>query len=174
VASASYILKEQQDRLFRVVSLLPLAIIRIKGRDVLENRTRAEIMEAIRNSAGMSVTDVARKLRISRSAAAWHLSLLERGGLVRKVRVGNLTLYYCGREWTKALLFGNRRRIVEHLMRKGPRGIREIAEELGISTETAKRNVDLLQSLGVLESRREGRKRIVFLSERFVRESLSL
>jgi predicted transcriptional regulator len=59
-------------------------------------------------------------------------------------------------------------------MKNGPKGIREIAEELGISTETAKRNVDLLQSLGIVESRKEGRKRVIALSNKFVRDFLTL
>lgn len=174
IASASYILKEQQDKLFRVLSPLPLAVIRIKGRDVLNNRRRVEIIDILRRSAGMSADEIARMLGISRTAVIWHLSLLERSGLVNSMKVGRSTIYYCGREWTKAMLFGNRRRIVEHLMKNGPRGIRDIAEELGLSTETAKRNVDLLQSLGIVESRREGKKRLISLSSRFIRDSLAL
>ncbi|MGC8932382.1 MAG: winged helix-turn-helix transcriptional regulator [Candidatus Methanodesulfokora sp.] len=174
VASASYLLKEQQDKLFRFVSSVPLAVIKIKGRDVLNNKRRVEIMEVLRRSAGMSANEIARTLKISRTAVLWHLSLLERAGIVNRVKVGNLTLYYCSGNWARALLFGNRKRIVEHLMRNGPRGIREIAEELGMSTETAKRNVDLLQSLGIVESRREGRRRIISLSNRFIRDSLAL
>jgi DNA-binding transcriptional ArsR family regulator len=174
IASASYILKEQQEKLFKVISLVPLAIIKIKGKSALENRRRVEIIEVLTRSAGMSISDVSKALGISKTAASWHLSILERSGLVMKAKIGNMTVYYCGEGWQKALLFGNRRKIVEHLMKNGPKGIREIAEELGISTETAKRNVDLLQSLGIVESRKEGRKRVIALSNKFVRDFLTL
>jgi len=57
-----------------------------------------------------------------------------------------------------------RRSILALLEREGPQPIRSLAEGLGVSTETVKRNVDILERLGLVETRRVRGKRIVSLT----------
>ncbi len=50
------------------------------------------------------------------------------------------------------------------LEREGPQPIRPLADRLGVSTGTLKRNVDILEKLGLVETRRVMGRRLVSLS----------
>jgi ArsR family transcriptional regulator len=55
------------------------------------------------------------------------------------------------------LAMGNSVRLqIVHLLRKGPRRVNNIAEELGISQATISRHLSVLRNVGILLSHRQG------------------
>lgn len=55
------------------------------------------------------------------------------------------------------LAMGNSVRVqIVHLLRKGPRRVNNIAEELGISQATISRHLSVLRNVGILLSHRQG------------------
>jgi len=57
---------------------------------------------------------------------------------------------------------------VKYLLQNGPAHIRGIARALSLSTETVKRNADILMRYGVLEERRMQDQRLLLVNKEFV------
>ncbi len=61
--------------------------------DAVADPTRRQILDRLRTSGSLSVTEVAKGLPMSRQAVTKHLDALEAAGLVRATRVGRQRLH---------------------------------------------------------------------------------
>ncbi|ACB06946.1 winged helix-turn-helix domain-containing protein [Candidatus Korarchaeum cryptofilum] len=62
--------------------------------DVLMNPIRRAIVEYLRVNQGAHMRQISRDLGISLGSLRWHLDVLERKGIVREKRKGNMTEFY--------------------------------------------------------------------------------
>lgn len=94
-AAASYFTLSETGRgkLFSALSI-PVAYYVTKRSDVARSPKRVKILEYIKANPGASMRRIARETGISYGEVQWHLSILERLGLVEWVRVGKYTCYY--------------------------------------------------------------------------------
>ncbi len=134
----------------------------------LAHPTRAVLFALIRDAGAASLGELSSRLGLPRSTLAYHLSVLEREGLLSSEDLVGEKMFFPpgGREGAllrAAVRSRTRRRILESLAGEGPASIRGLASRLGLSTETVKRNVDLLERFGLVVSERVGRRRVVSL-----------
>lgn len=94
-ATASYFSLSENGRgkLFKAVSV-PVAYYVVKHSDVARSVKRVKILEYIRANPGSTMRRISRDTGISFGEVQWHLSILERLGLVERTRVGKYVCYY--------------------------------------------------------------------------------
>lgn len=137
--------------------------------EVLSHPVRAVLLSLLDDVGAASVSELSDELQIPRSTLSHHLAVMERSGLVKSEEMLGERVYFLpGRRQDAAVRAAmrnpTRRNILALLEREGPQPIRSLAEGLGVSTETVKRNVDILERLGLVETRRVRGKRIVSLT----------
>jgi len=95
VAAASYLSLSERGRgaLLKAASI-PVAYAIVSRERALANSRRRAIYEYIRRNPGVGPRQISRELGISFGEVQWHLSVLERVGLVARVTVGRRALYY--------------------------------------------------------------------------------
>ena len=94
-ATASYLSLSENGRakLFKAVSV-PVAYYVVKYSDVTRSAKRVKILEYVRANPGATMRRISRDTGISYGEVQWHLSILERLGLVERLRVGKYVCYY--------------------------------------------------------------------------------
>jgi len=95
VGAASYLFLTERGRdlAFKALSI-PVAYALVGRENVLENARRRLIYEYIRKNPGAGPRAISRDLGISFGEVQWHLSVLERVGLVARVSLAKNILYY--------------------------------------------------------------------------------
>ncbi|HDM92687.1 MAG TPA: ArsR family transcriptional regulator [Candidatus Korarchaeota archaeon] len=145
----------------------PVAIKRISGSSTLEHPVRAILLSLLQDIGSANASELSEALDIPRTTLSYHLSVLEREGLISSEEILGERLYYLpGRRrdaLLKAALRSPTRRAILAALSEGPASIRSLALKLGVSTETVKRNVDALESLGLVRTTRVRGKRLVSL-----------
>jgi len=80
-------------KLFSTISI-PVAYYVTKRSDVARSPKRVKILEYIKSNPGAPIRRIARETGISYGEVQWHLSVLERLGLVECVKLGRYHCYY--------------------------------------------------------------------------------
>jgi DNA-binding transcriptional ArsR family regulator len=95
VAAATYLTQTEggRDKLFKAASI-PISYYVARHEDVLRSRKRVQILEYLKKEPGASMRRIARETGVSFGEVQWHLSILERLGYVRRVRIGKWHVYY--------------------------------------------------------------------------------
>jgi DNA-binding transcriptional ArsR family regulator len=93
--AASYLTLTENGRakLFKAVSI-PAAYYVVKYSDVARSAKRVKILEYVKANPGATMRRISRETGISFGEIQWHLSVLERLGLVERARVGKYVCYY--------------------------------------------------------------------------------
>ncbi len=134
----------------------------------LDHPVRVVLLSLLQDVGSANATELSEALEIPRTTLNYHLSVLEREGLINSEEILGERLYYLpGRRkdaLLKAALRSPTRRAILAALSEGPASIRSLALKLGVSTETVKRNVDALESLGLVQTNKTRGKRIVYLS----------
>jgi len=163
-----------------LVPLIAPLYFMLVGEEVLEHPVRKDIYWMIERLRICTAADVKDTLGISATVASWHLWMLESRGFIESTRVAGRIVYHSpkisGNAAASLFLLRNptRKKIVEFLMDEGPSHIRGIARALSLSTETVKRNVDILVRYGVLVEKRSRDARIVSVNEEFLERLRSM
>lgn len=94
-AAASYfsLSESGKTKLFKAFSI-PAAYYVVKYSDVARSAKRVKILEFIKANPGATMRRISRDTGISFGEVQWHLSILERLGLVERLRVGKYVCYY--------------------------------------------------------------------------------
>ncbi|MEZ0346866.1 MAG: winged helix-turn-helix transcriptional regulator [Infirmifilum sp.] len=82
-----------REKVFTVISI-PVSYYVTRREDVARSEKRVRILEYIRANPGVSMRRISRETDISFGEVQWHLSILERLGLVKRVKIGKRTCYY--------------------------------------------------------------------------------
>jgi DNA-binding transcriptional ArsR family regulator len=128
---------------------------RTLGVDVLKNPIRKKIFELLDKHVYLRVKDIMDLLGISRTTALWHISLLERAGLIESEKVLGVDIWYKKPRRKEAILdflleSATRRKILRLLLSEGAMTLTSIAKRVGISKSTAKHNIDVLLKYSIV------------------------
>jgi DNA-binding transcriptional ArsR family regulator len=94
-AAASYLslAESGREKLFALLSI-PASYYIARFEDVKRSEKRVRILQYLRENPGSSMRRISRETGISFGEVQWHLSILERLGLVHRVRIGKHACYY--------------------------------------------------------------------------------
>ncbi len=125
------------------------------GVDVLKNPIRKKIYELLDKHVYLRVKDITDLLGVSRTNVLWHISLLERSGLIGSENVLGINIWYRKPRRKEAILgflleSATRRKILRLLLSEGALTLTSIAKRVGISKSTAKHNIDILLKYGIV------------------------
>ncbi len=146
----------------------PVGARRIARSDTLDHPVRAVLLSLLQDVGAASLSELSDELQIPRSTLSHHLGIMEREGLVTSEEILGERLYFLPGRRREAVVRAalrnpTRRSILTVLQEEGQQTIRSLADRLRVSTETVKRNVDILERLGLVITRRTRGRRIITL-----------
>ncbi len=133
--------------------------------DSKKHPVRKIILDLILDRPGVRHDEVWKFAHVSRNTARHHLTIMARSGLIQKVLVRNVTAYFPN---------GHSSDMVAHaLLMRAPRAMdvaaliaghpnisqQELTSTLGVSRKVFRRGADMLVKNGLVEERRDGKKR---------------
>jgi len=94
-AAASYLslTESGREKLFAALSI-PASYYIARYEDVKRSEKRVRILQYLRENPGASMRRISREAGISFGEVQWHLSILERLGLVQRVKIGRRACYF--------------------------------------------------------------------------------
>ncbi len=141
--------------------LLAPLYTRLRRDQVLEHFVRGQVYHDIRDHPGDHYSSIRARVGISNGVLAYHLHMLERQGFVRAERDGVLKRFYPAGvlvpQETGIRLSRVQQRIVDVVGASPSITQEEIAKRTGASHQLVSHNVRVLERLGLLTGRREGR-----------------
>ena len=176
----SFVAATEVGRLAFFGLLYPL-YTRLTKDKLLENFTRGRIYGHIEANPGIHYSELLRALKLSNGTLAYHLKTLEREGLVRSIREGQLKLFYpkVG-EWKskerKKSTFFQRKKDAEKISITGKEILEsvkqnpglteaEICSLTGLSKQVVNYHIRKLEKTGVMRVEREGGRARCFFRE---------
>jgi len=150
-------LRDVVEGLIVSIKMAPFLLARFMtpSKDVLKNDVRKEIYDYVRLRGYATINDVSSTLKISRTNARWHLSVLKRAKLLDETTVGNTIIFHPPgpenrRRAIRNFLLENRlrREIYVHLQ-KG-KNLSEISKALRISKSTVHHHISILREYGIV------------------------
>lgn len=150
------------------IPLIAVALYHRLGRDdLLDNRIRARILDAVVEDPGGTVTDYADVADVDRTTARYHLRMLERFDYVMSDRLRGRTRYFenhgrwdaFARRAIAHLRNRSTRQLVAAVLEDPGRPCPDLAERAGLSESAVYRKVDRLAEIGIV--RVEGRPKRV-------------
>lgn len=149
----------------RRFGFLALLYTRISKERLLDHERRDELLQAIRDQPGTAVTDLVKLTGVPRNTAVYHLTRLEREGLVSSMREGRTRLYFApgslekraNSEALAALRHDTSRMIAMEIGQKPGLDQNALCQRFGLAPSLAHWHADRLISAGLVEKRREGR-----------------
>ncbi len=176
----TYIYNNLQRILYRILWIFSILIAPVgyvwyhDKEKVLLNDTRRRIYEHILDNPYTHLREIVRELNISISSATWHLRILEKAGLVGKMKVGNRLVFYpTGMEEEDLIVvatLNNERasKIVNYLLKVGEAHLRKISRDLNMNVETVRYNVRKLESMGIVTSKEKGNRIVYTINPKFI------
>jgi len=137
--------------IFGIWKFLPIVITKIKS--ALENAKRLKILKIVMENPGISLKELEECTKMNRSTLRFHLDILESEGWIRSIKIGKHRLFFasCGDVHPITFIKSERKRqIIELLNQNRELTIKEIANKLGISYNTAHRHISQLQKIGIV------------------------
>ena len=156
-----------------------------KKEDVLEQGTRNSIYELIKYNEGLHFRKICRLLDKKMGVVQYHVSVLEKHGLIRSIRDGRYKCFFATNKEENNNISPDERNpeiealretIITSLRRKTPQVlIRHLIQEKSASHQTLSNiaqvspqaitfHTQRLQSFGIIESLKEGRQKFYSLS----------
>jgi DNA-binding transcriptional ArsR family regulator len=154
--------------------LFPL-YARLKKEDILENPLRDDILHVVQTTPGISASDLGRRLECGWGTLVYHITVLERMGLVSSAREGRHKRFFAqGRinysdKGAVALLANPAARTILDAIRHHPGIIqKELGERLGLAAGTISWHIERLTGEGLVLKEEDGRAVRYFPSERLL------
>ncbi len=133
----------------------------------LELEARKDIFDFISQYPGTHMRKIQRELDLSMGQLEYHLNYLEKNGLISSSKKENKRRYfvedevhYPDRDILSTLRLKTPRRILIQILDKDGCSFNEILEEVDISKSTLSYHLKKLQEKSLVESEKEGRKKI--------------
>lgn len=151
---------------FRRFGLFALLYTRIAKENLLDHERREALLHAIRTNPGSAVADLVRLTNVPRNTAVYHLTRLEREGLVSSEREGRTRLYFAPGALEKrghaealaALRHDTSRAIALEIGQTPGLDQNTLCQRFGLAPSLAHWHADRLERSGIVEKRREGRR----------------
>jgi len=143
---------------------LPL-YVKMKGEAVLDNELRGMIRGYILVNPGDCYTDLKRNLQLENGELAYHLSVLEREGIIKSVAKGAKRVYYPAdmpMPENGGGLHEIQERILKHVRDVPGMSAHDLGSVLGVSTQLALYHMRKLGGMGYLRFERSGMKYRVY------------
>jgi hypothetical protein len=156
------------------VILLPL-YVKTKGAAVLDNETRGMIRGYVLVNPGDCYTDIRRNLQLGNGELAYHLSVLEREGVIQSVTKGAKRAYYPADMPVPedgGGLHEIQQRLLKHIADVPGMNVRDLAGVLGVSTQLALYHLRKIREVGYVRLERQGTKLHVYATTEDERERL--
>jgi DNA-binding transcriptional ArsR family regulator len=154
--------------------LLPL-YARLKKEDILENPLRDDILHVVQTTPGISASELGRRLECGWGTLVYHITVLERMGLVSSAREGRHKRFFAqGRinysdKGAVGLLANPAARTILDAVRQSPGLIqKDLGEKLGLAPGTINWHVERLAAEGLLVKEEDGRSVRYYPSERLI------
>jgi len=144
---------------YRLTSFFLPLYTRLHKDALLDNETRGMIRGCISTEPGIHYNEIMRHLKLSNGAAAHHLSMLERQGLIKSRSDGYLKRFYPAETRMVDLpqtIKKIEKLILETVQERQGLSQREIAGILEISESTVNRHARQLADMGLLRLERQG------------------
>ena len=157
-SSSTYALTDRGRSLLSRVFLLPL-YVRLKPSAVMDQETRGMIRGYVRVHPGDCYTDIKRNLGLANGELTYHLSVLEREGVIHSVTKGAKRLYYPADmpiPENGGGLHEVQQRILKHVGEVPGMSVRDISGLLGVSKQLALYHVRKLREDGYVRFEHHG------------------
>ncbi len=125
--------------------------------------TRIEIYNFVKNNPGVHFRGVCRNLGLSVGVVQYHLDLLRGGGLLSVFNDGQYRRYFESSVYTERdaklislLQHDQRRRILTMLFQNGPTLHKDLTRELCISSQALTWQMNQLKTMGIVDAIKEG------------------
>ena len=154
--------------------------------DVLEQGTRNAIYELIMNNEGLHFRKICRILDKKMGVVQYHVSVLEKNGLIRSLRDGRYKCFFATKQTQEGDIAPDdrdpemesmREKIITSLRRKTPQVLishlidskvashQTLSSIASVSPQAITFHTQRLQGFGILESSKEGRQKFYRLSD---------
>jgi DNA-binding MarR family transcriptional regulator len=158
----------ERGRYFLLAGLLGSVFTRLKKPAPLDHFVRGRLYQLIDDDPGIHYAELRRRAKLSSSAAAHHLHVLETAGIVRVVVDGTRTRFYATDKPLDSDTYGlsDGDRVVLTAVTQQP-GLTEteLSQRVDRSLSTVSRSVERLATLGYVSTSRQGRTVNVFPRE---------
>ena len=138
---------------------------RVQGPAVLDQETRSEIYEFIRNDPGVNAHRIARQLGLGSGETRYHVTVLRRNRLVTEIRRGALRCYFpfgvASPEQLRAtavLHHAGAERLYEAILGRPDASLTVLAADAGLRLSTASKALSKLVEGGLAQRIHEGRE----------------
>ncbi len=141
---------------------------RLGREEILQRKVRSLMFEYVRDNPGASFTAIRDALGLQNGVASYHLSVLEKEGLIHSESRRRHCWYYPDGDvslWRDIPLSPVQSAVVDQLRRSPGIGVREIARASGHRASSVAYNVKALAREGILRVERSGRKLRCFCIE---------
>ncbi len=128
------------------LKFLPLILTKVKS--VLDNSKRSKILRVISRNPGISIAELENITGINRSTLRFHLSVLEKEGLIWSLKAGKYRIFFPAGKYSHCIKSERKMKIIELLSQNESLTVKDIAEILGVSYYTAYRHVRELERAG--------------------------
>lgn len=138
-------------------------LARLRREKILQNPVRARLYSEIETNPGIWYRELIRRLGISNGQVSFHLHRLETSGLVRSAKVRGrrrLMTNDSGEKVEPMVMSFRQRSILDFLSKNGGASQRGLSEELNMGRSTVSYNLRVLNSLGLVEVVRQGRRNL--------------
>lgn len=147
--------------------------------DALELDARRRIAEVVQATPGIHFSEVVRALDYAPTTVRYHLSVLEREGVLSSLEVGRYLRYYPrekGEHLRRDALSGEEKRVLAMLRQRvplavaiellvhGPTTHAPLAATVGVSPSTLTHHLQKMAAVGVVAMDREGRETRIALA----------
>lgn len=138
---------------------------RLAKEDTLENKNRQRVYEEIKKDPGVRAGTLSTRLGLNYATVSWHLSVLRECHLIEGTATGDGQLRYflnggsysaSEKKEILACAAPTAKLIFEHIRKRGPMRLADLASELGIAKSTVSEIVSRLERSGLVAKRRSG------------------
>jgi predicted transcriptional regulator len=151
--------------------LRPIAVSsglsRVDGDGILEQPTRAAVYEAIEETPGRTLREIAATIGITKSTARYHVDVLRNAGFVVASEASGALRFApasADAELTAALQADATSRILDAVAAHEPASVTTVAEATDRSPSTASYHLSALEDRGLVERERTGEAVVTTLS----------
>ncbi len=158
---------------------------KVTKKNILDQRTRKEIYELIRNNAGLHFRSICRNLDRKMGVVQYHISVLEKHNLIRAVRDGRYKCFFANdadangglngldekfRKLKETVITTLRRKtpqkLITHLAEEGRASHQKLSTVAEVSPQAITFHTKKLKKHGIITAEKQGRQKFYTLSER--------